>query len=112
VNGAIGDKKNLDPAVPNATTDLPDVPTLREPGFPEFEAVGWYGIFTPRGAPEPVAAKINAAINAWLPTPRATKALRDLGMQPAGGSTRDLADWITLEDKRWGSMLKTLVVPQ
>ncbi len=43
----------------------PDVPTLREDGFP-FEASVWYGLFAPAGTPAPIIARINAAVNQFL----------------------------------------------
>ncbi len=92
--------------------DLPDVPTMREAGFPDFEAVGWYGVFAPKGTPDPVARKINPVINGWLASDRSRQPLRDLGMQAAGGSASDLQAWIVAEEARWGAILKKVVVPQ
>lgn len=92
--------------------ELPDVPTLDEAGFPGFEAVGWYGIFVPRGAPAEVSEKVRAIVNAWLPTEKARAALRDLGMQSAGGGAAELERWIRQEEGRWGPILKSVVTPQ
>jgi len=101
-------------AITSATRikELPDVPTLQEAGFKDFEAVGWYGIFAPHGSPPEVAAKINPVINAWLKTDAAQKALGDLGMTGAGGTAKDLTDWITKENGRWNAILKKVIVPQ
>ncbi len=92
--------------------DLPDVPTMREAGFPGFEAVGWYGIFAPRGTPDIVGAKVNKVVNDWLASDRSVAPLRDLGMQPAGGSADDLRAWIAAEENRWGALMKRVIVPQ
>jgi len=92
--------------------ELPDVPTLQEAGFKDFEAVGWYGIFAPHGSPPEVAARINPIINAWLKTEAAQKALADLGMRSEGGSVKDLTDWIARENARWSDILKKVIVPQ
>ncbi len=92
--------------------DLPDVPTMREAGFPGFEAVGWYGIFAPRGTPDIVGAKVNKVVNDWLASDRSIAPLRDLGMQPAGGSADDLRAWMAAEENRWGALMKRVIVPQ
>jgi tripartite-type tricarboxylate transporter receptor subunit TctC len=92
--------------------ELPNVPTMEELGYPDFEAVGWYGIFAPHGTPDTVAAKINPIVNAYLKTDKAQDALSHLGMQAAGGTAQDLKDWVKHEDDRWGSILKTVIVPQ
>jgi tripartite-type tricarboxylate transporter receptor subunit TctC len=43
---------------------LPDVPTVAEQGLPGFAAVGWQGLVAPAGTPEPVRARLEAAV-AW-----------------------------------------------
>jgi tripartite-type tricarboxylate transporter receptor subunit TctC len=40
---------------------LPDLPTSAEAGLPEFEALGWNGLFAPKGTPPAIVAKLNAA---------------------------------------------------
>ncbi len=92
--------------------DFPDVPTLEEAGFPGLESVGWYGVYTPRGAPPEVAAKIAPLVNAWIAGETGKQALRNLGMQAAGGDASGLNAWIKVEDNRWGAILKAVVVPQ
>jgi tripartite-type tricarboxylate transporter receptor subunit TctC len=91
--------------------ELPDVPTLEEAGFPGFESVGWYGIFVPRGTPQEVIDKVNPVVNDFIKTAAGQKALKDLGMQAAGGTPADLQGWIDSEEKRWGPILKTIVHP-
>lgn len=92
--------------------DLPDVPTMREAGFPGFEAVGWYGVFAPRGTPAMVGEKVGKVVNDWLASERSKRPLRDLGMQAAGGGADDLRAWMAAEETRWGDILKRVVVPQ
>ena len=45
---------------------FPDVPTMRELGFPNFVVETWYGMFAPAGTPSAIVAKWNAEINAIL----------------------------------------------
>ena len=49
--------------------DLPDVPTIAEAGYPGASYVSWYGIYVPSATPEPLAEKINQAINKALVNP-------------------------------------------
>jgi tripartite-type tricarboxylate transporter receptor subunit TctC len=88
------------------SSDLPDVPTLEEAGFPGFESTGWYAVFAPRGAPADVVGKINAVVNAYIATDKGVAQLRDLGMQAAGGTPADLIAWIKSENERWGPIIK------
>lgn len=45
---------------------LPDVPTIAESGYPEFEMAEWFGIVGPASAPAPVVQRMNAEVNAVL----------------------------------------------
>lgn len=49
--------------------DLPDVPTIAEAGYPGASYVSWYGIYVPSATPQPLAEKINQAINKALSNP-------------------------------------------
>ncbi|MDB5581321.1 MAG: Tripartite-type tricarboxylate transporter, receptor component TctC, partial [Bradyrhizobium sp.] len=49
--------------------DLPDVPTIAEAGYPGASYISWYGIYVPSATPEPLAEKINQAINKALTNP-------------------------------------------
>ncbi|MEQ1518945.1 MAG: tripartite tricarboxylate transporter substrate-binding protein, partial [Usitatibacteraceae bacterium] len=41
------------------TSSLPDVPTMAEAGFPNFEAVAWFGMLAPAGTPQPIVDRLN-----------------------------------------------------
>src|SRR5262249_36604011 len=47
---------------------FPDVPTLAEQGFAEAQVTPWFGVVVPTGTPQPVVAKISAALEAALAT--------------------------------------------
>jgi tripartite-type tricarboxylate transporter receptor subunit TctC len=92
--------------------ELPQVPTLEEAGFPGFESVGWYGVFAPRGTPAEVADKVARVVNDYLVTEKGLQHLRELGMQPSGGTAADLQAWIRSENERWGAILRTISMPK
>ncbi len=48
---------------------LPDVPTVAESGFPDFDATGWLGILVPNGTPPAVIARLNAEISKVMQNP-------------------------------------------
>jgi tripartite-type tricarboxylate transporter receptor subunit TctC len=50
-------------------TDLPDVPTIAEAGYPDASYVSWYGIYVPSATPDALAEKINLAISKVLQNP-------------------------------------------
>ena len=62
---------------------LPDVPTAREAGLPQFEIQGWYALFAPKGTPEPVVARLNQAMRDAVANTDYRARLDDLGSSPA-----------------------------
>ena len=60
---------------PTGQTLLPDVPTVRDLGFPNMELAGWNGYFAPARTPEPVIAKLHSAIKAVADEPEIRKRL-------------------------------------
>jgi len=67
----------------------PDVPTIAELGYPDFNVVTWYGLFGPRDMPRDVVEKINRATNKVLATPELKKILADQGMLSKIGTPED-----------------------
>ena len=61
---------------------LPDVPTSKEAGLPEFQLQGWNALFTPKGTPQPVIDKLNAAIRKGVANAEYRKRLDELGSVP------------------------------
>src|SRR3989440_10292610 len=58
---------------------LPNVPTAREAGLPEFQASAWNALFAPKGTPKPILDKLTAALDKALDDETVRKRLLDLG---------------------------------
>ena len=67
-------------------SDLPDVATVREQGFPILEADGWNGVFAPAKTPRPVIERLQKEIAAAVHQPETAKRLREIGAEPIGSS--------------------------
>src|ERR1700748_451302 len=61
---------------------LPDVPTVRESGVPDFVSVTWFALMAPKGTPEPLVAKLNSAVTDILMDPDIQAQFAKLGVQP------------------------------
>jgi tripartite-type tricarboxylate transporter receptor subunit TctC len=57
---------------------LPDLPTAHEQGLTDFDTDTWFGLFFPKGPPEPIVRKLNAAIAVAIDTPSVQKQLKDI----------------------------------
>lgn len=84
---------------------LPDLPTIGET-LPGYDVTLWFGTMAPRGLPQPVLDRLNAAINDVLVQPDVKKRLSDDGMIPTGGAPRVLGDRMRKDYERWVALVK------
>lgn len=80
---------------------LPDVPTVAQAGWPDFEAPSWVGMFAPTGTPQPVLDRLHQEIVKVLKTPDVMKRFAELGMDPAPTPGRDFDKAVAREIARW-----------
>jgi tripartite-type tricarboxylate transporter receptor subunit TctC len=78
---------------------MPDVPTVEERGFPNFEAGSWFGFFAPKGTPDGVIATLNKAVNEALPALQ-EQMIRE-GADPVGGSPDQFRQFVMREYEKW-----------
>ena len=71
---------------------LPDVPTVREQGFPNMELRGWNGFFAPARTPEPILARLQRAIADAANHPDVRRRIAEVGAEPVGSSSAELRD--------------------
>ncbi len=88
------------------TDDLPNVPTIAESGYKDFEAVTWFGVLGPAGMPKDVVAKLNTEINKALSTPDMKARLDAQGADVMGSTPEKFASLISDEVVRWGKVIK------
>jgi tripartite-type tricarboxylate transporter receptor subunit TctC len=84
---------------------LPNVPTVAET-VPGYEVVLWFGTMAPRGTPQPVIERLNAAINKALGDPAVKKILEGDGMLPSGGTPQQFNERIRKDYDRWTRVVK------
>ena len=65
---------------------LPDVPTVRELGYPAMELDGWNGIFAPAKTPRDILDRLQREVAAAVKHPEVAKRLADLGAEPVGST--------------------------
>lgn len=86
---------------------LPDVPTLAESGFKDFEVLEWNGFFVPKGTPKDVVARLNKEIKAAIKDPATRKRLESLGLDPVGSSQEEFSSFLKAEMARWAALVKS-----
>ena len=88
-------------------SDLPDVPTVAESGYKDFEAVTWFGVAGPAAMPKDAIAKLNAAFNKALATDEVKKKLVAQGAEVMTGTPEKFASLIRTDGVRWSAIVKS-----
>ncbi len=86
---------------------LPDVPTVTEAGFANFEERSWVGYFAPAKTPAAVVTKLNAAVNEALGMADVRSRLDALGLEPQSLSPKEFSDYVRSEVAKWAKIIKT-----
>lgn len=105
-----GNLRALGVTTATRTANLPEVPTLNEAGVTGYEANTWQMIVGPARMPEPVVAKLNAALVEFMQTPEAQRHFISLGMQPTTSTPQQAQDYINVEAARWTKIIKGIGV--
>jgi tripartite-type tricarboxylate transporter receptor subunit TctC len=84
----------------------PDIPTLSESGYPDFEATSWIGFLTTGGTPLPIIERYNREIVKIVRSPEITKRLLEMEFEIVATTPNQFRDWIASEIKSWGKVIK------
>jgi len=85
---------------------LPNVPTIAESGYPDFEAHIWFGSFLPNGVPPAIAERLVKAVKDALSDPGVAKALTEQGIDVVAGSPAELTAYLGAETIKWGKLVQ------
>jgi tripartite-type tricarboxylate transporter receptor subunit TctC len=84
-----GSLKALATNAPQRLAVLPEVPTVRELGFPKLEADGWNGLFAPAKTPREIIERLQRETAAAVRHPDSAKRLIDLAAEPVGSTSAE-----------------------
>ena len=88
---------------------VPNVPTSKEVGLPEFQALSWSALFAPKDTPRPILDKLTDALDKALDDQNVRKRLLDLGLDIPGKAKRGqqpLAALVKSDIARWTPIIK------
>ncbi|HXU43458.1 MAG TPA: tripartite tricarboxylate transporter substrate-binding protein [Burkholderiales bacterium] len=104
-----GNVKILANLSPKRSPVVQGVPTSDESGIPGLYAVGWFGLFGPRGMPKEVVARLNGAMMRALADEKVKARLADLGLEVASReqqTSEGLAAFHKAEIDKWWPVIK------
>lgn len=102
-----GKLKAIAVATPERISQLPDLPTVEESGYPGFDVTSWYGIVAPTGVPAPILDLLQRDIAGVLKEESVKERFSGLGVVPAAMTRQQFADFIASETKKWTGIIKT-----
>ena len=89
---------------------LPDVPTVAESGYPDYNAVGWSGIYVPDGTPQPIIDRLNAAIVTAVARPDIKKLFEEQGVEGAASTQAEVAKMLQADFVQLGELARRIGV--
>nr|WP_315595241.1 tripartite tricarboxylate transporter substrate binding protein [uncultured Cupriavidus sp.] len=92
--------------------ELPDVPTMKEVGFDDFQVTAWFGLVARAGTPPAVIAHLHKAAATALAEPQVKLRLAELGGQAGGDTPEHFGQFIDEERQRWARVVKDTGIPQ
>ena len=91
---------------------LPDVPSAREAGVPQWIATSWNALAVRSGAPQTALDALNAAIRAALAAPAVRQQLEALYIEPRASTPQDASVLLRDEIRRWGGVIERAHIPK
>jgi tripartite-type tricarboxylate transporter receptor subunit TctC len=85
---------------------LPDVPTIAEAGFSDYELLQWWGFMVPTGTPRQVVKEQHAQIKRILDSAEMRERLAAMGAEPGGGAPEQFDALVREEIPRWARVVE------
>jgi tripartite-type tricarboxylate transporter receptor subunit TctC len=89
------------------SASLPDVPTVRESGIPDFTSVTWFALMAPKGTPGAIIQKLNTTVTDILKDDDVKAKFEKLGVQVEIMDVNATAKFIAAERVRWGEIIRS-----
>jgi tripartite-type tricarboxylate transporter receptor subunit TctC len=100
-----GEVKILAVSTAERSSAAPNVPTVAEAGYKDFDITAWVGVFAPRGTPKQVVGRLNKDINHILSQPEVRQRLLQSGADVAPMSPDQLAEFVRSETVKYRKLI-------
>jgi tripartite-type tricarboxylate transporter receptor subunit TctC len=89
------------------SSSMPDVPTVAESGFKDFDVSTWYGVLAPAGTPAHVVATLNAEVNKLLGSHEVRDAIHAQGAEPEAMTQAKFANLLKVDYAKWKGIVES-----
>ena len=87
------------------SSEIPNVPTFAEAGYPKVEVLNWQGLIAPKGTPKAIIDKLNQSVNKILKDQKIRDAIIAQSNEVGGGTSAEFASLIQSESKKWAEVI-------
>ena len=84
----------------------PDLPTIAESGFPDYNAYPWFGMLAPAGTPREIVQRLAAEITAAVPVPQVSERIRSFALEPTPLGPEALAQLMKSDFDKWQRVVR------
>jgi tripartite-type tricarboxylate transporter receptor subunit TctC len=85
---------------------MPELPTVEESGVPGYEYQTWFGLWAPKGTPQPVVDKLNAEVSKALAEPAMQHRIAAGAGEPSTMALKDIDPFVRVEIAKWAEVVK------
>jgi tripartite-type tricarboxylate transporter receptor subunit TctC len=85
---------------------ISELPTLAESGFPDFEAISWFGLLAPAGTPAAVVSKVHADVAQTAAQADVRERIAQLGLETSLNSPEEFAGLIKSDTAKWAKVIR------
>jgi tripartite-type tricarboxylate transporter receptor subunit TctC len=103
-----GRMRGLATTGPKRDKTLPDLPTIAESGFPDFDVRLWFGLSVPKATPRPIIERLSAATKQALDSDEVKKAFAAQGYETLPGTPEEFAAFYRREAAKWAKVVETI----
>lgn len=85
---------------------IPQVPTAAEAGVPDYEAIGWFGLFAPTGTPPAIVEQFSKEVARAMASPGMRERAANEGATPVGSTPAEFERFVQAEIVKWTKIVK------
>jgi tripartite-type tricarboxylate transporter receptor subunit TctC len=85
---------------------LPAVPTAREAGFKDYEAIGWFGLMAPAGTPPAIVEQLSAEVGRAMANPTLRERTLEQGATPVASKPAEFERFVRDEVAKWTRIIQ------
>jgi tripartite-type tricarboxylate transporter receptor subunit TctC len=85
---------------------MPDVPSVKELGYPQLESLAWVGLLAPARTPADILDRLSGEARKGLSSPESRRLLTNAGFDVAGSTATEFRSWQQAEIAKWGRVIR------